>query len=257
MRLYEFEETNITYHASPMHRLTKNKKKDIEETQMLISEIYEKAPEEIQHTLDKYNVVTDKMYKGRLGDNAGATTTQLYCSPTPEAWMDVQTDEDQDISYYFGGIYKIQTKKPISYNNTPAGMGMVLPEALVYWKDIVSISGPYDSKGNINTKFIDLISKYKVEKQKSYSYDNEIAILKKLKFKNIKQLGDKIVFGGITPHTENIRGRDYIFSKAYLVRFDNKKYTIGYVPDDSNMRDLGNSYSISFDNLEMELQKYK
>jgi hypothetical protein len=95
------------------------------------------------------------------------------------------------------------------------------------------------------------------QKQKLSSYDNEIAILKKLKFKNIKQVGDKIIFGGISPHIENIHGRDYTFSNAYMVRFDNKKYSLGYTPDYSNMQDLGNSYNISFDNLETELLKYK
>jgi hypothetical protein len=270
MRLYEFE-TKTTYHGSPLPYFTGNKKKDLKKAWDLYhilehrlvlegdGDVYDKH----RKLLDDFEYTLTRMEKGSIGgNNADAKSDQFYVSSVPEFWMSIIKNENL-VCYDFGGVYELKLNKPISYYFQSGGGLSSGTEQLIKIKDVASIIGPYYYDGDdtdynkLNDPLNWFLPNNTEKKQKSSSYDVEIDILKKLKFKNIKQLGDKIIFGGITPRTENIRGRDYLFSKAYLVRFDNKKYTIGYVPDDRNMQDLGNSYSISFDNLETELQKYK
>jgi hypothetical protein len=264
MRLNEFE-TIETFHASPLPYFSGNKKKDLKNAWELYAILQDRLNleddsdvyEEHRKLLDSFEYTLDRMEKGSIGgNNAEAKSNQLYVSSEPEYWMNI-IKTDNAVCYDFGGAYKLKLNKPISYYFQSGGGMSQAPEQLITMKDVISIVGPYNEERELNEPLKWFLPKNIAQKQKLSSYDNEIAILKKLKFKNIKQVGDKIIFGGISPHIENIHGRDYTFSNAYMVRFDNKKYSLGYTPDYSNMQDLGNSYNISFDNLETELLKYK
>jgi hypothetical protein len=266
MRLYEFE-TRVTFHGSPLPYFTGNRKADLKNAwelynileQRLVIENDGDVYSENRSLLDSFEYTLKRMEVGNIGgNNANAKSNQLYVSSVPEYWMDIIKNEN-NVCYDFGGVYELKLNKPISYYNQSGGGLASATEQLITMKDVVSITGPYENtdSNKLNDPLKWFLPKNIEQKRKSSSYDDEISILKKLKFKNIKQIGDKLTFGGIRSHVENIRGRDYEFSKGYIISLDNKKYTIGYMPDADNMQDLGYSYNISFDSLESELATYK
>jgi hypothetical protein len=264
MRLFEIENKNITYHVSPLPFLTKNKKEDIKKIESMILEIIDVVDngqipisEDERKEIDHFHKTIKAMSRGRLGDNGNASVTQLYVSEHPQAWQQVQ-EEEANITYYFGGIYKIICTKPITYYFTPAGMGNEYQEGLISTRFISDITGPFLTIGGTpNNRFNDLYNRIcsKPDIKKEEWTDTITDILKTMKFTKIKTLSDQSsVEFKCKPYIEVVYGNERVYNIGYIAK-TKSGYTIGYKTSSNQI--MPNSFGIKQENLANELKEYK
>jgi hypothetical protein len=86
---------------------------------------------------------------GRFHDDiSNAPPNSFYATSQPEYWQTVMEDE-HGTDYSYGGIYKIELKKPQSEYFVPSGMGQQAPQTIVKLSNVSRITGPYKNLKDI------------------------------------------------------------------------------------------------------------
>ncbi len=147
----QLQKYDVLYHVSPLPKFDGTRETTID----AMDDLYELLYDELEtieddtyynkeRQLKQVGIYRKLFAKGKRfhDDISDAPKDSFYATSQPEYWKSVMEDE-HDIDYSYGGIYKVYLKSPQTEDSVPSGMGQIAPQAIVNINNVTRITGPF------------------------------------------------------------------------------------------------------------------